>query len=158
MSIRTLLLTLAVAVFVSMVASKDTADAEKVEERGQVEDKAEHKAEVEKGQLQDGEALMEEAEEEESDQEEEGMDEEDEEEDMDEEDEEEDMEDGEEEGPEDPAQVMQEMDTDKDGLLDLAELVGAEEQANLNQQNGLSIKEVFEVFDKNKDGKLDMQE
>merc|ERR1719219_1657446 len=137
-----------------MVACEDTAPAEKVEEGGLVEDKAEYKPEVKEGQLQDGvaegaedgEALLEEAEE----------DEEGDEEDEDEEDEDD------EEDPEDPKEVMQELDVDKDGLLDLAELTNQDSQEemdeNSREQNGLKIKEVFEMFDKNKDGKLDMQE
>merc|ERR1719219_156044 len=128
-----------------MVACEDTAPAEKVEEGGLVEDKAEYKPEVKEGQLQDGvaegaedgEALLEEAEEDEEDEDDE-------------------------EDPEDPKEVMQELDADKDGLLDLAELTNQDSQEemdeNSREQNGLSIKEVFETFDKNKDGKLDMQE
>jgi len=157
---------LALAAFVSMVAGEDTAPAQKVEEGGQVEDKAEHKAEVEEGQLQDGvaeggedgEALLEEAEEdEEGDEEDEEDDMEDGEESLLEEEEDEEDEDDEEdeEDPEDPKEVMQELDADKDGLLDLAELTNQDSQEemdeNSREQNGFKIKEVFETFDKNKD-------
>jgi len=231
----------AVAAFVSMVAFKETATAEKVEEGGQVEDKTQHAVETKEGQLQDdvskgaedGEALLEEAEEdEEGGHEDESMDEEDEEGEEDDEFEipkpqdvmedldtnndkklslaelmtenipkeieeslpqafdrfdrnkdnnidsdelpalveelhnktfpgldKEDVEDeGEEETPENPAHVMRDLDIDKDGALSFTELVSEEDEANLIEEDSRSIKELFEESDKNKDGKLDMQE
>merc|ERR1712129_649679 len=71
----------------------------------------------------------------------------------------EDMEDGgEEEAPEKPEDVMRGLDTDKDSALSFTELVGKEDEPNLMEQDRRNFMEVFQAFDKNKDGKLDMQE
>jgi len=69
-----------------------------------------------------------------------------------------DKEDMEDEGKEEsPENLMRELDTNKDSGLSFTELVG-EEEANLVEEDRHKIMDVFQAFDKNKDGKLDMQE
>merc|ERR1719219_1404355 len=65
---------------------------------------------------------------------------------------------GEEEASENPADIMRDLDTNKDGALSFAELVGTEDGVNLLEEDRHRIREVFHASDKNTDGKLDMQE
>merc|ERR1719219_1102524 len=71
----------------------------------------------------------------------------------------EDLEDeGEEETSENPADIMRDLDTNKDGALSFAELIGTEDEVNLLEEDYRRIREVFHASDKNTDGELDMQE